>query len=123
MPIANLYVSVLQRLGLPIERFASSTGTLRGLEAEHRLQSLRDLDLGFAWAAFRWADGQHLDRVLAGAEEAGTELSGGDFVRWARQLVDLLDQVAAVAEGPVAVAARAAVGRVRRGVVAVAVGG
>ena len=83
----------------------------------------RDLDLGFAWAAYRWADGQSLDRVLAGAEQAGTELSGGDFVRWARQLIDLLDQLAKVAEEPVAGVARAAVGRVRRGVVAVAVGG
>jgi ATP-dependent RNA helicase HelY len=61
--------------------------------------------------------------VLAGAEQAGTELSGGDFVRWARQLIDLLDQVAKVAEEPVARAARQAVDRVRRGVVAVAVGG
>jgi ATP-dependent RNA helicase HelY len=83
----------------------------------------RDLDLGFAWAAYRWADGQSLDRVLAGAEQAGTELSGGDFVRWARQLVDLLDQLAKVAEEPVAGVARKAVDRVRRGVVAVAVGG
>ena len=55
---------------------------------------------GFAWAAYRWADGQSLDRVLAGAEQAGTELSGGDFVRWTRQLIDLLDQLAKVAEEP-----------------------
>jgi hypothetical protein len=32
-PLANLYVSMLQQLGLPIDRFASSTGTLTGLEA------------------------------------------------------------------------------------------
>jgi hypothetical protein len=31
-PLANLYVSMLQRLGLEVERFASSTGTMRGLE-------------------------------------------------------------------------------------------
>ncbi|NDC54049.1 MAG: DUF1552 domain-containing protein [Planctomycetia bacterium] len=31
-PLANLYVSMLQRLGLETDRFASSTGTLRGLE-------------------------------------------------------------------------------------------
>ena len=31
-PLPNLFVSMLQRLGLPIDRFASSTGTLRGLE-------------------------------------------------------------------------------------------
>lgn len=30
-PLPNLFVSVLQRLGLNIERFASSTGTMRGL--------------------------------------------------------------------------------------------
>ena len=68
----------------------------------HGVRVTRDLDLGFAWAAYRWADGQSLDRVLAGAEQAGTELSGGDFVRWARQLIDLLDQLAKVADEPVA---------------------
>lgn len=34
IPLANLYVSMLQRLGLEIESFASSTGTLRGLETK-----------------------------------------------------------------------------------------
>jgi len=32
-PLANLYVSILQRTGPEQERFASSTGTLRGLAA------------------------------------------------------------------------------------------
>jgi ATP-dependent RNA helicase HelY len=96
---------------------------LEDVESAHGVPLTRDLDLGFAWAAYRWADGQSLDRVLAGAEQAGTELSGGDFVRWARQLVDLLDQLAKVAGEPLAGVARKAVDRVRRGVVAVAVGG
>jgi ATP-dependent RNA helicase HelY len=96
---------------------------LHDVEADHDVRVTRDLDLGFAWAAYRWADGQSLDRVLAGAEQAGTELSGGDFVRWTRQLIDLLDQIAKVADEPVAGVARAAVGRLRRGVVAVAIGG
>ena len=96
---------------------------LEDVEAAHGVRVTRDLDLGFAWAAYRWADGQSLDRVLAGAEQAGTELSGGDFVRWMRQLIDLLDQIAKVADDAVASVARAAVGKVRRGVVAVAVGG
>jgi ATP-dependent RNA helicase HelY len=96
---------------------------LHDLESDRGVPVTRDLDLGFAWAAYRWADGQRLERVLAGAEQAGTELSGGDFVRWARQLIDLLDQLAKVAEEPVASVARAAVNRIRRGVVAVAVGG
>jgi ATP-dependent RNA helicase HelY len=96
---------------------------LQDVELDRGLPATRDLDLGFAWAAYRWADGQSLDRVLAGAEQAGTELSGGDFVRWARQLIDVLDQLAKVADESVAAVARAAVGRVRRGVVAVAVSG
>ena len=31
-PVSNLYVSMLQRLGIETERFASSTGTMRDLE-------------------------------------------------------------------------------------------
>ena len=31
-PLANLYVTMLQRLGLEVDRFASSTGTMMGLE-------------------------------------------------------------------------------------------
>jgi ATP-dependent RNA helicase HelY len=115
---------------VPAGKVAAAIGEMRrirdrlqDLERDRGVPVSRDLDLGFAWAAYRWADGQNLDRVLAGAEQAGTELSGGDFVRWTRQLIDLLDQLAKVADEPVASVARAAVGRVRRGVVAVAVSG
>ena len=31
-PLSNLYVSMLQRLGIETEQFGSSTGTLSGLE-------------------------------------------------------------------------------------------
>src|SRR5262249_41913481 len=31
-PLPNLFVNVLQRFGIPADRFASSTGTMRGLE-------------------------------------------------------------------------------------------
>ena len=31
-PLPNLFVNVLQRIGLESEKFASSTGTMRGLE-------------------------------------------------------------------------------------------
>jgi ATP-dependent RNA helicase HelY len=115
---------------VPAGKVAAAIGEMRRIrarladvEVDHEVPTSRELDLGFAWAAYRWADGQSLDRVLAGAEQAGTELSGGDFVRWSRQLLDLLDQLAKVADEPVAATARKAVARVRRGVVAVAVGG
>jgi hypothetical protein len=32
-PLCNLYVSMLQRLGIEAEQFGSSTGTLTGLDA------------------------------------------------------------------------------------------
>jgi hypothetical protein len=32
-PLPNLFVSLLQRIGLPADKFASSTGTMRGLES------------------------------------------------------------------------------------------
>jgi ATP-dependent RNA helicase HelY len=111
------------KVGAAIAEMRRIRSRLQDVELDHGVPASRDLDLGFAWAAYRWADGQSLDRVLAGAEQAGTELSGGDFVRWARQLLDLLDQLAKVADGGLATTARAAVERVRRGVVAVAVGG
>ncbi|HET8603145.1 MAG TPA: DEAD/DEAH box helicase [Marmoricola sp.] len=87
---------------------------LSALEEDHHLDQLRQPDLGFSWAAWRWAEGDELDDVL---ERTG--LAAGDFVRWVKQLLDLADQVADAAEaGPVRTAAREAAGRLRRGVVA-----
>lgn len=31
-PLPNLFVSMLQRMGIEVDRFATSTGTMRGLE-------------------------------------------------------------------------------------------
>ena len=64
-------------------------GELDALEREHKLDFLREPDLGFAWAAYRWAEGDDLDDVLG-----ETELAAGDFVRWMKQLLDLAGQVA-----------------------------
>jgi ATP-dependent RNA helicase HelY len=88
--------------------------SLDALEREHRLAFLREPDLGFAWTAFRWASGAGLDDVL---DESG--LAAGDFVRWVRQLLDLVDQVAeAAGAGVVRETARQAAAALRRGVVA-----
>ena len=64
-------------------------GELDALEREHRLDFLRPPDLGFAWVAYRWAEGDDLDDVLG-----ETDLAAGDFVRWMKQLLDLAGQVA-----------------------------
>jgi ATP-dependent RNA helicase HelY len=87
---------------------------LDDLEKENRLDFQREPDLGFAWAAYRWASNTPLDKVLA---EAG--LPAGDFVRWVRQLIDLLGQIAdASAHDAVRAIADEAVNALRRGVVA-----
>ena len=87
---------------------------LDALEREHKLDFLREPDLGFAWAAYRWAEGAPLDEVL---DE--TDLAAGDFVRWMKQLLDLTDQVAdAAGDGPLRGVARQSAAALRRGVVA-----
>jgi ATP-dependent RNA helicase HelY len=87
---------------------------LDALEREHKLDFLRELDLGFAWAAFRWAEGATLDEVLG-----ETDLAAGDFVRWVKQLLDLTDQVAdAAGDTPLRRTARKTSDALRRGVVA-----
>jgi ATP-dependent RNA helicase HelY len=37
---------------------------LDALERDHHLDFLREPDAGFAWAAYRWAEGDELDDVL-----------------------------------------------------------
>jgi ATP-dependent RNA helicase HelY len=94
---------------------------LEGDERRHKVERTREPDLGFAWPMHRWARGESLAAVLTAAEQNGVELSAGDFVRWCRQVLDLLDQVAAVAGrgSGVGRAAATAISTIRRGVVAV----
>jgi ATP-dependent RNA helicase HelY len=89
-------------------------GELDALEKDHKLEFLRPPDLGFAWVAYRWAEGDDLDDVLS-----VSDLAAGDFVRWMKQLIDLAGQVAdAAEESPLRKTAREVVRLLRRGVVA-----
>jgi ATP-dependent RNA helicase HelY len=89
-------------------------------ERRHRLDRTREPDAGFAWPVYRWARGESLEKVLTAAETNGQELSAGDFVRWSRQVIDLLDQIKAAlgSRHPLGDAAAGAVRSLRRGVVA-----
>jgi ATP-dependent RNA helicase HelY len=86
-------------------------------EREIGLPATRDVDPAFAATVAAWSRGASLAETLAVAVSGGTDISAGDFVRWCRQVVDLLDQVAGVAPPEVAAVARSAVGSLRRGVV------
>jgi ATP-dependent RNA helicase HelY len=88
-------------------------------ESEAKVSFLRRPDEGFCWAAWRWAGGARLEQVL----DDDPDMTAGDFVRWCKQLIDLLGQIVDIAElAPAGAAlrrtARESVAAVRRGVVA-----
>jgi ATP-dependent RNA helicase HelY len=84
------------------------------------LQLTREPDLGFVWPMYRWARGEPLSKVLASAHGVDGEMPAGDFVRWARQVIDLLGQLgeAVGASATVRKTARDAIAAVNRGVLA-----
>jgi ATP-dependent RNA helicase HelY len=84
------------------------------LEKDHQLPGSEPLAPGLAGAMHAWARGALLDRVLIDAD-----MAAGDFVRWAKQTIDLLDQLSLVADdAALARTARLALDGVRRGIVA-----
>ncbi len=93
---------------------------LRHDEVRHKLPLTREPDAGFVAAIHLWAEGAPLVDALIAASDRGTPLAAGDFVRWCRQVIDLLDQLHNQAEDPVVSGAAAkAVRSIRRGVVAI----
>ncbi|MCZ7422850.1 MULTISPECIES: DEAD/DEAH box helicase [unclassified Micromonospora] len=88
-------------------------------EASRGLAVTREPDLGFAWPVYRWARGEALAKVLTSGQLDG-EMPAGDFVRWARQVVDLLGQLAdsGGASTELRATARQAIKDVNRGVLA-----
>lgn len=90
------------------------------IQQRHGVVQTREPDTGFCVAVGAWAAGRSLREALLAASERGQMLSPGDFVRWNRQVIDLLEQVRGSVDPdtPLAAAARQAVKGLRRGVVA-----
>jgi len=86
---------------------------LDDIERDNRLPGSQPLATGLTLAMYKWSQGASLDSVLTLAE-----LAAGDFVRWTKQTIDLLDQLSVVADSPVGSTARKALDSVRRGIVA-----
>jgi ATP-dependent RNA helicase HelY len=86
---------------------------LEDLESHHKLPGTAPLATGLCLAMHKWAKGARLDDVLFDAD-----MPAGDFVRWSKQTIDLLDQLSQVASGTLQKNARTALDSVRRGVVA-----
>jgi ATP-dependent RNA helicase HelY len=87
---------------------------LNSAEEEAGLPLTRRPDPGFVAHAHGWAAGEELSEVII-----DEEVSGGDFVRNIKQLIDLVRQLGQMAPDPAtATAAREAADRLFRGVVA-----
>ncbi|MDJ0348232.1 DEAD/DEAH box helicase [Cryobacterium sp. PH29-G1] len=83
------------------------------LERDHKLPGSNPLAVGLSLAMWKWARGASLSDVLYEAE-----MAAGDFVRWTKQTIDLLDQLSIAGDGRVGPTARAAMDAIRRGIVA-----
>ncbi|MFH8249766.1 DEAD/DEAH box helicase [Microbacterium sp. B2969] len=86
---------------------------LDDVERDHHLPGSEPPAAGLAQAMHSWAKGVPLDRVLTEAD-----MAAGDFVRWAKQTIDLLDQLSLVADAGLGGVARKALDSVRWGIVA-----
>lgn len=95
------------------DRTTDAWSELDDVERDHRLPGTEQPSPALASAMHAWARGAALAGVLS-----ETELAAGDFVRLAKQVIDLLDQVSLVADAELGATARAAIDAVRRGVVA-----
>ena len=68
-------------------------GDIKDIESQHKLSYLREADAGFIWPISKWAKGQALSKVLR-----NSDLQPGDFVRWAKQVNDILGQIAVASD-------------------------
>ena len=98
-----------------LKEMAGIWGMVHDAEARHGLSITRPLDAGFVWAMHKWATGATLQSVLD-----STDLTAGDFVRWTRQVIDVLGQVTVALESddPMRSTAHQAVDAINRGVIA-----
>ncbi|OBH53463.1 DEAD/DEAH box helicase [Mycobacterium colombiense] len=114
-----------QQVRQALQQTSRLSMALRADEQTHRIAPSREPDDGFVNVIYRWARTGDLAAALAAADPAGTgsPLLAGDFVRWCRQVLDLLDQVRnAAPDAELRATAKRAINDVRRGVVAVDAG-
>ncbi|HEV7184609.1 MAG TPA: DEAD/DEAH box helicase [Leifsonia sp.] len=86
---------------------------LDDLERDNKLAGSEPPSTTLSLAMHLWSKGTSLNTVLSEAD-----MAAGDFVRWTKQTIDLLDQLSLVAQGPVGRTARQALESIRRGIVA-----
>jgi len=76
------------------DRIEEVARTLRAIEEEVGVAPMRELDAGFVAPVVRWSAGLSLEEAVG-----DLEVSGGDFVRNVKQVIDLLGQLRDVSSG------------------------
>ena len=107
MPTKGLSAAVRRALEVHAE--------LEALEKRHHVEPTDAPELGLSLPMYSWATGRSLKTALE-----DSPLAAGDFVRWAKQCIDTLDQLSSVptASAKFANRCREAVDLIARGVVA-----
>lgn len=96
-----------------LDQLGTLWAELDDIEQTNDLPGSEPPSAALAPAIYSWARGAMLETVLI-----DTDLAAGDFVRWVKQTIDLLDQLSLVAPAENAATARAALDAIRRGIVA-----
>lgn len=96
-----------------VRGIVSCVNEVQRLESAYGLPETRDVDPGLFAATYGWAAGGGLGDILG-----DEELSGGDFVRSMKQVIDVLSQVATIAPLPeTRSTARRSIALIQRGIV------
>lgn len=85
----GLPVSPGSRLGAVLREELNLSRRINDLESLARIEPTRGAEPALAGAVEAWCEGAELAEVLD-----ATELTAGDFVRWCKQLLDVLGQLA-----------------------------
>jgi len=86
---------------------------LQDLSKRNHLPLTSEPDATMALQMYRWATGSRLDGIMK-----ATGMLAGDFIRWCKQAIDLLEQISKVNQDELSETAQAAIDRIKRGIVA-----
>ena len=86
---------------------------LEYLAKSHNLPTSSEPDSSMALQMHRWATGSRLDSVLK-----QTGMLAGDFIRWCKQTIDLLEQISKVNPDELSATAQSSIAQIKRGIVA-----
>jgi ATP-dependent RNA helicase HelY len=102
-------------LSVALQRLNDQWVNLSRVESRHGLDTPRKPDASLVEAVYRWANGANLVQVMSYGD-----ITAGDFVRWMRQVIDVLGQIAQAAaeDDPLRATANSAIDSVKRGVIA-----